>query len=284
MRHFAPEDLAKTELFKENGVGYYDFFHHRITIPIFYKNEVVHMTSRSLPESEHPCKYLHQHGNIPYAFNHDVIVESDTIYIVEGPFDCMILSQYGFPCIGVLGAGRISRKIIEDLYNKNVVIIPDSDPNQAGQKGALRLAKKLMEHSIPSYIIKWPESEEKIDVNQFLMDHTIEDFRAILDNYEYYDKVPVKKEINKTSAKDLPSIMLAAERYLSGRVIGNRYVSRCIWHEEKTGSLVVYPDTNLAYCFGCGKSGSTLDLIVRAEELLGNKINYKQAKEIALKL
>jgi DNA primase len=281
VRQFAPEDLLNTKLFKENGCGTIDFFANRITFPIIYKNEVAHITSRALPGYDAVCKYLHQHGPISLSINHDCIENATTVFIVEGPFDCMSLVQEGFDAIGVLGAGRISHKIIEDLYNKTVVIVPDYDPNQAGQKGALRIAKKLMEYNIPSYIIQWPKSAEKIDVNNFLYNHTVEELREVFRSWRYFDEPQIKKPPKYTSAKDLPSIMKAAGRYLGGRQIGSNYVARCLWHEEKTGSLVVYEKSQTFYCFGCGRTGSVLDIIVKGEELNGNRINYVVAKEIA---
>jgi len=37
--------------------------------------------------------------------------------------------------------------------------------------------------------------------------------------------------------------------------------ARCIWHNEKTGSLKYYPKDNRVHCFGCGKSGDVIDVV-----------------------
>lgn len=41
---------------------------------------------------------------------------------------------------------------------------------------------------------------------------------------------------------------------------GDLYKTNCLWHEDDTPSLYLYPDTNSFWCFGCGEWGDTLDL------------------------
>lgn len=282
VQEFSPDDLLATGLFKENGQGNCDYFRNRITIPIVYSNEVRHFTSREYPEKEDGLKHLHQKGHIEVCINHDILKKFNYVFITEGPFDCMTLVQNGIAAIGLLGAHRLSRKTIEDLHDKKIYICLDSDPNKTGQKAALKLARKLMSYNIASYIVPLPEEDKKVDVNSFFMTHKIGDFMKCIQKAQFFNEVqPVKV---KSTAKDLTPIMKAVEKYVSGRSINNRFVGKCIFHEEKTGSMVIYEKDNQFHCFGCGKHGSTLDIIVRGEELRGNKISYKQAKEIATQL
>lgn len=39
--------------------------------------------------------------------------------------------------------------------------------------------------------------------------------------------------------------------------------TRCLWHNEKTGSLKIYPGSRGFHCFGCGISGSVIDLTMK---------------------
>lgn len=39
--------------------------------------------------------------------------------------------------------------------------------------------------------------------------------------------------------------------------------TRCLWHNEKTASLKIYPGDRGFFCFGCHASGSALDLVMK---------------------
>ena len=39
--------------------------------------------------------------------------------------------------------------------------------------------------------------------------------------------------------------------------------TRCLWHNEKTGSLKIYPGDRGFHCLGCGVSGSVIDLVMK---------------------
>ena len=47
----------------------------------------------------------------------------------------------------------------------------------------------------------------------------------------------------------------------------NRSRCKCIFHKEKTPSLVIYEETNSFYCFGCLEDGSIIDLVMKHENL-----------------
>ena len=41
----------------------------------------------------------------------------------------------------------------------------------------------------------------------------------------------------------------------------------CPFHDDKTPSLKIYPETNTYNCFGCGKSGDTIQFIQEYENI-----------------
>jgi DNA primase len=55
----------------------------------------------------------------------------------------------------------------------------------------------------------------------------------------------------------------------------------CPFHDDKTPSMQIYPNTNTFHCFGCGKTGDTIEFIqqkqgiskheaiLKAQELIG---------------
>lgn len=53
--------------------------------------------------------------------------------------------------------------------------------------------------------------------------------------------------------------------YLGLQVSNNFF--NCIFHNEKTASCKVYPDSNSFYCFGCHKSGDSITLVMHKEDV-----------------
>ena len=48
---------------------------------------------------------------------------------------------------------------------------------------------------------------------------------------------------------------------------GKTLVGLCPFHNEKTPSFTVYPDTRSFYCFGCGAGGDVISFVRRVENL-----------------
>lgn len=46
---------------------------------------------------------------------------------------------------------------------------------------------------------------------------------------------------------------------------GRDFVMACVFHDEKTPSLVISPGKNLYHCFGCGAAGSVLDWVMKTQ-------------------
>ena len=134
LRHYTIEQLEKSGIFHKQDDRIYDMFNGRITIPIMINSEVNYMTSRLVNNGQ--VQHLHQKGNIELAVNHNILTNTDKVVIVEGPFDCFALDQLDIPSIGLLGAHRLTRQIITDLYDKEIYICLDNDKNQTGYKAS----------------------------------------------------------------------------------------------------------------------------------------------------
>lgn len=55
--------------------------------------------------------------------------------------------------------------------------------------------------------------------------------------------------------------------YVTLKKRGNTYVGLCPFHNEKTPSFTVYPDTQSFYCFGCGAGGDAVGFLKKIENL-----------------
>lgn len=56
-------------------------------------------------------------------------------------------------------------------------------------------------------------------------------------------------------------------QYVALKRRGRLLMGLCPFHNEKTPSFTVYPDTNSFYCFGCGAGGGVIQFLMRAENL-----------------
>lgn len=56
-------------------------------------------------------------------------------------------------------------------------------------------------------------------------------------------------------------------KYVRLKRAGSNVVGLCPFHNEKTPSFTVFPQTNSFYCFGCGAGGDVFSFIMRAEGL-----------------
>lgn len=55
------------------------------------------------------------------------------------------------------------------------------------------------------------------------------------------------------------------------RKSGKKFVGKCPFHEEKSGSFFIYPD-NSFYCFGCSARGDTIEFVMKFY-----KMDFRQA-------
>ena len=55
--------------------------------------------------------------------------------------------------------------------------------------------------------------------------------------------------------------------YVTLKRRGRTYVGLCPFHNEKTPSFTVYPETQSFYCFGCGAGGDAIGFVKRIENL-----------------
>lgn len=64
------------------------------------------------------------------------------------------------------------------------------------------------------------------------------------------------------AAIDLPALI---SDYAPLKKSGHQWLTRCIFHDERTASLRVWPDHY--YCFGCHAQGSAVDFLMQAEDI-----------------
>lgn len=143
--------LLKTGLFvTDSNNKLKDLLRYRITIPIFNeKNHIVSFAGRCLPDASIYSKYINGQENSFFVkrdilfglnFSKKYIKEANTVLIVEGYFDHMILSQNNVKnSVATLGTS-INTSQLNKIFTLADNIIFCFDGDCAGVKAALKVA------------------------------------------------------------------------------------------------------------------------------------------------
>ncbi len=96
------------------------------------------------------------------------------------------------------------------------------------------------------------------------------------------DKKAIKGKITPQQieqAKQIPILDVFSSLYDGViRRSGRNYFCLCPFHQERNPSFYIYPETNSFYCFGCGKSGDVITLVMELKNL-----TFKQAVNYLIK-
>ncbi|MBT4791118.1 MAG: DNA primase [Halobacteriovoraceae bacterium] len=179
------DQKAATSMAKDIGLirdskrhqGHYDFYRDRVIFPIWdHSGKVRGFSSRAVLPDQVP-KYLNSgesfifdKGNILYGFNiaKNHIRQQDSVILVEGNMDVVMLHQYGFKnSVATMGVG-LSQNSIRLLNNmtKNTFLAMDSDP--AGIKAMTKINQAFIEQGvIPKFIDFTPCKDPDEFLNEF---------------------------------------------------------------------------------------------------------------------
>lgn len=275
-----------------NGRQYFE--RGRITFPVFHDKQCVHMTSRSM-FNDNKMPHKHMNRNIWYMYNGDAMTsrEHRTMYIVEGPLDCLSMVQMGMPnTVATYGVGGLRKSVLEHIDRKTTIYFAyDNDVNESGLKGAYKNAWQMLEWGYDDvYIIQLARTrnETKTDCNSILVRHrpkTSEEFwkyTEILTKYaftedfekraerkarknfrkiaEMYDEQPYVHN-EKNILNDIPITIVIKE--LANIEIQN-YSARCPLpgHNDNNPSFHIFPETNTYFCYGCQRGGDVIAFVM----------------------
>lgn len=221
-------------------------------------------------------------------------MEPDRLMICEGEFDRIVLERFGFAAVTSTGGASVFKTTWAKALEEIPEIFVCLDRDAAGRRGTVKIGRCLPQ----AKLVRWPEEVGRGgDVTDYFIElgHSREDFLELLEEAE---TVPLpkryegrrkerRKEIEaKSSSADNEDrreieklkgkfrIERFIQRYLPLRPSGTNYRGRCPFHDDRTPSLVVYPETQSFYCFGCQVGG---DVITFLQELEG--LTFPEALE-----
>jgi DNA primase len=128
------------------GVGFFPgkgSMHGRIVIPIHNpKGELVAYAGRSIDGSEPRYKFPAGFHKSLELYNVHRVREEVSVVLVEGFFDCMKVTQAGFPCVALMGStmSDAQEEIIREHF-AHVVVMLDGD--EAGKGASEGIAERL---------------------------------------------------------------------------------------------------------------------------------------------
>lgn len=255
----------------------------RITIPIpgRERGEILGFRYAKSPtdQTDSP-KMLSDAGAKPELFGWDTLVrEPNRIVICEGEFDRLVLEANGFPAVtSTAGAQTFLKEWVPFFESvKHVYICFDRD-------AAGRTAAKKVQSILPrAKIVKLPaDVGPKGDVTDFFvrLGRTAVDFEVLLAAAAAADpdvpsdpapKVrefqPYQKALQRRAAQAKISVRLheIVSLYLTLRASGAKLVGHCPFHNDRSPSFTVYPETDTYYCFGCDAAGDVIAFLMNKE-------------------
>jgi len=133
---FGKETLQKAGLIGKLG---FLFSNHPVIIPVMLDGKIVSVRGRSIEDVK--LKYLQAVGIPIPLFNSDE--KAETIYLTEGEFDAMTLSQAGVTAYGISGVNGFKDEFKKFFENKDVILAFDND--EAGKRATTNIAEILKE-------------------------------------------------------------------------------------------------------------------------------------------
>lgn len=137
---FSRGELQRAGVLSEKGSLI--FYKHKIIIPFMSEGRIVFLQGRRIDEGQ--PKYLHLKRPVP-MYNTDVLEgleKGSKVYVCEGVFDAMVLTQNGYKAVAILGVNSFKPEDTELFKGFDVVLCLDND--EAGERATKELAKMFL--------------------------------------------------------------------------------------------------------------------------------------------
>lgn len=238
----------------------------RITIPI--RDKSGRITSFRLardPDDKASPKMLSTPGARAELFGWEALLARPRrIVVCEGEFDRLVLVSNGFAAVtSTGGAGTFRDEWICRLSEiESVYVCFDRD--DAGVHGAAIIGSRIRH----ARIVSLPdEVGEGGDVSDFFvrLGRTASEFEVLLRSAKpldgTVDAVRPRRARAERHVTRLVPIEDVIREVLPLRRIGASYVANCPFHDDEHPSFVVFPESFMFHCFGCGKHGDVIDFL-----------------------
>lgn len=137
-----------------------DAFYQRVVVPCCQDRQVVNLYGRSIGAA-FPHRFLP--GPKGGLFAWESVRQFSTVILVEGLLDLAVLRQAGFrnaTCTFGIHLTPFQFHQLSEQPDRLVYIVFDQDENQAGQRTAYQLARRLAGVSVPARVVQLPAGQD----------------------------------------------------------------------------------------------------------------------------
>lgn len=256
----------------------------RIIFPIWNGGQVRAFSARTVYPNVEPKYKTVSYDFIPF-FNSSMIKYNPAkLYIVEGAIDVLALDSINLSAIGLIGGNNFNSKHVEMLkgFKGKIVILLDSDRNNAGKKAKERIIKLLVRNGFTNlFYVDLPRKnvESKCDLSSLrekLTKQEFIDFISCLEEVKVNMVSYLKSELYhkdrdfyESNIEENISIIELASKFVE---ILNGNSALCPFHVDTNPSLHFYPETNSFHCFSC----------LKASEEVWTESGLKQIKDVKI--
>lgn len=96
----------------------------------------------------------------------------------------------------------------------------------------------------------------------------------MIQNRNLFKKTSFKKPENDTKIEKAKQFPIESMYSGSLKKTGHVLMGKCLFHQDDTPSLAIYPDTNTFYCFSCGLGGDAIAFYMKL-----HAVDFKTAVE-----
>ena len=254
----------------------------RITIPIRSRDgQIEFFKLRKDPEDQSDSpKMLTTPGSHAELYGWErVLAKPESIVICEGEFDQLVLEARGFAAVTSTGGAGTFRPEWAEAFHEISEVYVCFDRDEAGWRGAERVARLIPY----ARIVTLPDEVGRGgDVTDFFvrLGKNREDFLRLLEaacplpagdspSPAEVFPMPARASTEGEVARIKTSISIEeiVRQYVPLHWVGRNLVGKCPFHDDRTPSFVVYPETHSFYCFGCRAHGDVLTFLMRFENL-----------------
>ncbi len=178
-------------------------FSGKVVIPVIHHSEVVSLYGRDASD-DIGLNHVYPSKTDPpmprTLWGLDDCRHEGEVYVTESIIDALTLKSNGISnAVAAFGTSGLTEErlgLLKSSKIKTVHLVFDCDKNGSGQKAALKTGERLFRAGLVVKIISLPRPEgiEKVDINDFLRDHSIDEFQG-LEQRDFFqvalDQIPV---------------------------------------------------------------------------------------------